>query len=113
MSALFCITQAEGPEAEHFAAASATSETRLIREVLLIMGLEVRTELLLDSAAASDMYRREGVGTIRHLSTKALRPQQLVKRGVVMAGSGTVAENRADLVTKSLSVLRRRHLRKA
>ena len=31
-------------EAEYYAAASATSETMLIREVLLVMGLEVRTE---------------------------------------------------------------------
>ena len=35
-----------------YAAASATSEAMLIREVLLFMGLEVRTEVLLDSAAA-------------------------------------------------------------
>ena len=44
----------------------------LIREVLLFSGLEVRTELLLDSAAARGTCRREGVGTIRHLSTKVL-----------------------------------------
>ena len=39
-------------EAAYYAAASATSETVLIRGVLLFMGLEVRTELLLESAAA-------------------------------------------------------------
>ena len=39
-------------EAEHCAAASAASEAMLIRESLLFTGLEVRTELLLDSAAA-------------------------------------------------------------
>ena len=38
-------------EAKYYAAASAASETMLIREVLLYMGLEVPTELLLDSAA--------------------------------------------------------------
>ena len=57
-------------EAEYYAAASATSEAMLIREVLLFMGLEVRTELLLDSAAARGFCRREGVGTIRHLATE-------------------------------------------
>ena len=36
-------------------------------EALLFMGLEVRTELLLDSEAERGIRRREGVGTIRHL----------------------------------------------
>ena len=38
-------------EAEYHAAASAASEAMLIREVLLFTGLDVRTELLLVSAA--------------------------------------------------------------
>ena len=76
-------------EDEYHAAASATSEAMLIREVLLFMGLEVRTELLLDSAAARGTCRRECVGTIRHLSTKFLWLQQLVKRGVVTLGACT------------------------
>ena len=59
-------------EAECYAAASATSEALLIREVLSFTGLEVRTELLLDRAAARGRCRREGVGTIRHVSTKVL-----------------------------------------
>ena len=87
MSALFCITQAEGRaqssgEAEYFAAVTATIETKLTREVVLLMGLELRTRLLLDSAAARGICRREGVGTVRHLSTQVLWLQQLVKRGV-------------------------------
>ena len=41
------------------------------------MRLEVRTELLLDSAGARDICRREGVGTIRLLSTKVLCLQQI------------------------------------
>ena len=53
-------------EAEFDAAASATSETMLNREVSLLMGPEVRTEFLLDSARARGICRREGVGTIRH-----------------------------------------------
>ena len=44
----------------------------LIRDVLLFMGLKVQTELLLDSAAARGICRREGVGTIRHMSPKVL-----------------------------------------
>ena len=74
----------------------------LIREVLWLTGLEVRTELLLDSAAARGICRREGVGTIRHLSTKVLWLQQLVKRGVVTVGACSSAENRADVETKPL-----------
>ena len=68
-------------------------------------------ELLLDSAAARGMCRREGVGTIRHLSTKVLWQQQLVKRGVVTVGTCTAAEDRADLGTKPLPAHRLRQLR--
>ena len=68
-------------EAEYFAAALATSETLLIREILMFMGMGVRTELLLDSAAARGICRRDGVETIRHQSTKLHWLQQLLKRG--------------------------------
>ena len=44
-------------EAEYYAVASAASEAMLIGEVLLFTGQEVRTELLLDSAAARGMCR--------------------------------------------------------
>ena len=77
----------------------------------MVTGLEVRTELLLDSAAARGICRREGVGTTRHLSTRVLWLQQLVKGGVVAVGACTSAENRADLGTKSLPVHRLRLLR--
>ena len=83
----------------------------LIREVLLFTGLEVRTELLLDSAVARGICRREGVGTIRHLSTKVLLLQQLVKRGVVTIGACSSAETRADLGTKPLPAHRLQKLR--
>ena len=59
--------------------------TMLIRENIVVHGLDVRTEFLLDSAAARGICRREDVGTMRHLSTKVLWLQQLVKRG---AGHG-------------------------
>ena len=71
--------------------------TTLQREVWLFMELEVRIEPLLDSAAARGVCRREGVGAIRHLSTKVHWLQQSVKRGVVTVGACTYAENRADL----------------
>ena len=98
-------------EAEFYAAAGATSEGMLIREVLLHSGLEVKTELLLDSAAARGICRREGVGSIRHLSTKVLWLQQLTKRGVISVGATSSTENHADLGTKSLPVTRFRLLR--
>ena len=91
-------------EAKYYAAASATCET-------LFMGLEGRTELLLDSAAACSTCPREGVGTIRLLSAQVLWLQQLVKRGVVTVGACTSAEKRADLVTKSLPAQRLRQPR--
>ena len=64
----------------------------LIREFLLFMGLEVRTELLLDSAAAPGICRGKEVGTKCHLSTKVLRLQQLMKRGLVIVSACTSAE---------------------
>ena len=67
---------------------------QLIREVLLFLGLEDGTELLLDSATACG---REGVGTVRHLPPKVFWPQQAVKRGVVTFGACASAENRADV----------------
>ena len=66
-------------EAECYAAASATGEATLIREVLLFMGLEVRTEILPDRPARGTC-KREGVGTICHLSTEVLWLPHLVKR---------------------------------
>ena len=74
------------------------------------MELEVRTKVLLGSAAGRGECIREGVGTTRHWSTKVLWLQQLVKRGVVMVGACTSAESRADFGTKSLPVHRLRQL---
>ena len=45
------------------------------------------------------------------MSTTVFWLQQLVKSGVVTVGACTSAENRADLVTKSLPVHRLRRLR--
>ena len=95
-------------EADYYAAASATSEAMLIRE--LEVRTEVRTKLVLDRAAAQGMCRRERVGTIRQLSTKVVWLQQLLKSGVVTVGACTSAEIRTDLGTKSLPVHRLRQL---
>ena len=103
MPAEFRITQTESThaEAEYYGAPSAASEAMLVREILLFTGLEVRTELLLDSATGRGMSRREGVGIIRHLSMKVLWQRQLVKRGVHTVGACTSSENSADLETNS------------
>ena len=78
----------------------------LIREVpLLFTGLEFLKELLLESAAARGRCRREGVGSVRHLSTHVLCLQQLVNRGGVTVGvCVNPQEKRTDLDTKSLFV---------
>ena len=74
-------------EAGYYAAVLATSEAMLIRGVLLFMGLEVRTGLLMVSTAALGIRRREGVGTTCHLLTKVLWLQHLEKRGLVMVSA--------------------------
>ena len=99
-------------EAEYYAGAAAASEAMYLREVFLHAGFEVRTELIMDSAAARGICRREGVGAIRHLSTKVLWLQQLVKRGVIAVGSTPGSENIADLGTKCLPADRLIYLRR-
>ena len=76
----------------YHAAASAASEATLIRRVLLFAGLEVRTELSQDSAAARGMCRREGVGTIRHLSTNVYilaEPRRLGDKAIACPQTAT------------------------
>ena len=102
------LARTQAAKTDYCAAASATSEAMLIRE--LEAQTEVQTELLLDNAAARGMCRRDRVGTIRHLSTKVVWLQQLLKSGVVTVGACTSAEIRADLGTKSLPVHRLRQL---
>ena len=89
-------------EAEYYAGASGASEAMLVREVLTFAGFRVRSELLMDSAAARGICKREGVGRIRHLSTKVLWVQQLVKRGVLEVSAVAGLLNKADLGAKSL-----------
>ena len=84
-----------GGEAGYYAAASAISETMLIREMLLFMGLKVRT------GQHSSTW---------HVPTSKCW-NQLVKRGVVMVGEWTSAKNHADMETKSRPVHRLRQLR--
>ena len=87
-------------EARHHAAASATGETIVDPRSLVVQGTG-SLDRTLANAAARGTCRRESVGTVRHVSKKVVWPQQLVKRGVVMPGVRTSAENRADLGTES------------
>ena len=68
----------------------------------MFVGLQVKTTLYMDSAAARGICKREGVGRTRHLSTKVLWLQQLVKKGVVDVQAIASRDNKADLGTKSL-----------
>ena len=86
---------------EYYAAASTTSEAMLIREVLLFTGLDVLTELLLESASARGRCRREGVGTTRNLSTHILCLQQLVNRGVATVGASVHPQRTAQIWRQS------------
>ena len=107
MSAVFCKQKSREHSSggvEYYAAASTTSEAMLIREVLLFTGLEVLTELLLDSAAARGRCRREGVETIRHLSRQVLWLQQLAKREVITVGACVHPQRTAQIWRKSLFV---------
>ena len=70
--------------------------------MLEFAGYDVHMILLLDSAAARGICRREGVGRIRHLLAKTLCLQKLVKSGGIVVDAVAGTENRADLGTKIL-----------
>ena len=100
-------------EAEYYAGVSAAAEGLFIKQVLEHAGFGVKLVLLMDSAAARGICRREGVGKIRHLSAKTLWLQKAVKSGWITVDAVTSEENKADLGTKSLGVKTLRRLRRS
>ncbi|CAE7221064.1 RE2 [Symbiodinium sp. CCMP2592] len=93
-------------ESELLASASVLSDAMLVREcVKFASGLNESPCIQhhVDSTAALGALRRQGVGKIRHLSTRILWQQLLVKQGVIATNKVSTDYNVADIGTKGLS----------
>ena len=58
--------------AEFFAGCATAEEMLLARDVLMFFGCRVEASLLMDSAAASGICRRESVGKVKSLEVRTL-----------------------------------------
>ena len=73
-----------------------------MRSVLRDLGEQCELRLSLDSSAAIGICRRTGVGRVRHLDTRLLWIQELVRDGQLHVVKVAGTSNPADLMTKFL-----------
>jgi hypothetical protein len=96
-----CVAQSSA-EAEWYGGASVCSESLLIVKVLAFFGVIIsHVNLCFDSSGAEGIGRRLGVGRIRHLETKSLWLQALVKAKLVRIHKVDGERNCADIGTKA------------
>ena len=89
-------------EAELIAAVRGAAEGLAMKSILSDLGEECSLRIFLDSSAAIGICRRTGVGKIRHLDTRLLWIQELVRDGRLDVSKVPGVENPADLMTKHL-----------
>ncbi len=89
-------------EAELIAAGKGAAEGLAVRSLVRDFGRNCALRVHVDSSAAISICRRTGAGKVRHLDTRLLWVQELVRDGTieVIKVAGTV--NPADLMTKHL-----------
>ena len=91
-------------EAEYYAAASAASDSILLKEAIqFLTGKRCVVHLHLDSSAARGIITRQGVGRVKHLQIRTLFLQDLHKQGTVSVHPVGTKDNTADIGTKPLS----------
>ncbi len=90
-------------EAELIAAVKGAAEGLAVRSLVRDFGRTCALRVHVDSSAAIGICRRPGVGKVRHMDTRLLWVQELVRDGTleVVKIAGTV--NPADLMTKHLA----------
>jgi hypothetical protein len=90
-------------EAELIAAVKGAAEGLAVRSLVQDFGRNCALRVHVDSSAAIGICKRTGVGKVRHLDTRLLWVQELVRDGTleVIKIAGTV--NPADLMTKHLA----------
>ena len=102
----WCGTQAtvalSSAEAELVAAVRGAAEGLSARSLAQDLGSDCQLRVHIDSSAAIGICKRSGIGKIRHLDTRLLWIQDLVRNGTieVIKVAGTI--NPADLMTKHL-----------
>lgn len=89
-------------EAELIAAVKGASEGLAVRSLARDLGHECSVGVWFDSSAALGVCKRTGVGKIRHLDTRLLWIQDLVREGGLVVRKVAGEENPADLMTKHL-----------
>ena len=90
-------------EAEYYALTSGLSLGLYVKIVLEFMDFAVVATIASDSSAARGIARREGVGRVKHLSTRCLWAQQVFKRKLFNLAVVLGTENPADLGTKEMA----------
>ena len=74
-----------------------------VKSLLRELGIDVTIKLHLDSSSAKSMMSRLGVGRVRHLETRMLWIQQLVRIGTIRVKWIPGVNNPADVLTKPKS----------
>ena len=103
----WCGTQAtialSSAEAELIAAVRGAAEGLAVQSLMRDFGRKCGLRIHLDSSAAIGICKRTGVGKIRHLDTRLLWMQELVRERSVEVAKIPGVENPADLMTKHLA----------
>ena len=89
-------------EAELIALVKGAAEGLALRSLIADLGEECALRVHVDSSAAIGICRRTGVGKIRHLDTRLLWAQELVREKVIEVIKVPGEQNPADLMTKHL-----------
>ena len=87
-------------EAEFDAGIRGGAEAMVVRSLLRDLGINVNIKLHVDSSSAKSMMSRFGVGRVRHLETRLLWIQQLVRDGAICVKWIKGVDNPADVLTK-------------
>jgi hypothetical protein len=90
-------------EAELIAAVKGAAEGLAVRSLVRDFGRSCALRVHVDSSAAIGICRRTGVGKVRHLDTRLLWIQELVRDGTLEVVKIAGTENPADLMTKHLA----------
>jgi hypothetical protein len=102
----WCTTQStvalSSAEAELVAAVRGAAEGLSARSLAQDLGSECQLRLHIDSSAAIGICKRSGIGKIRHLDTRLLWIQDLVRNGTINVLKVPGEVNPADLMTKHL-----------
>ena len=103
----WCGTQAtialSSAEAELIAAVRGAAEGLAVQSLMRDFGRKCGLRIHLDSSAAIGICKCTGVGKIRHLDTRLLWTQELVRERSVEFAKIPGVENPADLMTKHLA----------